>query len=98
MSDEIKVHVVKVNNWPCLYMRYTDPETGRRVARSTEQTDRKKALKAAGAWEDDLKAGRYQRTSNPTWAEFRDKFENEALDGKSQNTFNKATCVFNRVE
>ena len=79
-------------------MRYTDPETGRRVAKSSEETDREKAIKAAGKWEDDLRAGRYQRASNPTWAEFRQKFEDDVLAAKSQNTFNTATCVFNRIE
>lgn len=98
MTDEIKVHLVRVNNRPYWFMRYTDPETGRRVVKSSKETDRAKALKAAGKWEDDLRAGRYQRVSNPTWAEFRQKFEDEVLDGKSQHTFNTATCVFNRLE
>ena len=98
MTDEIKVHVVKVNNRPFWYMRYTDPETGRRVAKSSEETDRTKAIKAAGKWEDDLRAGRFQRVSNPTWAEFRSKFEDDVLAAKSQHTFNTATCVFNRVQ
>ena len=98
MNDEIKVHVVRVNNRPYWYMRYTDPETGRRVAKSSEETDKAKAMKAAGKWEDDLQAGRYQRVSNPTWAEFRTKFEDDVLDGKSQHTFNTATCVLNRVQ
>ena len=55
MSEEIKVHVVKVNNRPHYYLRYTDPETGKRVAKSSEETDRQKAVKAAGKWEDDLR-------------------------------------------
>lgn len=97
MESEIKVHVVKVNNRPYLYMRYTDPETGRKIAKSTGETDKDAALKAAGKWEEDMNAGRYRRVTNPTWLEFRDKFENEVLAGKSQHTFNTATCVFNRV-
>jgi hypothetical protein len=40
----------------------------------------------------------YQRVSNPTWKEFREKFEDKVLDGKSQHTFKTATCVFNRIE
>ena len=96
--DEIKVHLVKVNNRPCWYMRYTDPETGKRVAKATGETIRSKALKEAGKWEDDLRVGRYQRVSNPTWAEFRHRFEEEVLADKSQHTFNTATCVFNRVQ
>lgn len=98
MTDEIKVHVVKVNNRPFWYLRYTDPETGKRAAKSSEETDRTKAVKAAGKWEDDLRAGRYQRVSNPTWAEFRTKFEDDVLAGKSQHTFNTTTCVLNRVQ
>jgi integrase len=98
MREEIKVHVVKVNNRPHYFMRYTDPETGKRVAKSSGETDREKAVKAAGKWEDDLRAGRYQRVTNPTWAEFREKFEDEVLAAKSQHTFNTATCVFNRLE
>src|SRR5262245_4038377 len=98
MAHEIKVHVVKVNNRPYWYLRYPDPETGKRIAKSSEETDREKAVKAAGKWEDDLRAGRYQRVSNPTWAEFRTKFEDDVLAAKSEHTFNTATCAFNRFE
>jgi integrase len=98
MSDEIKVHIVRVNNRPFWYMRYTDPETNRRVAKSSGETDRQKALKAAGKWEKDLRDGVYQRVSNPYWKEFRQRFEDDVLSQKSQHTFNTATCVFNRLE
>lgn len=97
MTDEIKVHVLKFGHRQCWYMRYTDPETGRRVTRSTEETVKDSAIKAAGKWEDDLRQGRYQRISNPTWAEFRKRFEDEILDGKSQHTFNTTTAAFNRL-
>ena len=62
---DIKVHVVEYGR-KCLYMRYTDPITGKQKARSTgvprtrkPKADMTAAVKVAAKWEHDLREGRY---------------------------------------
>jgi hypothetical protein len=39
---------------PTYYMRYTDPTTGKKVTKSTGETEERKARKKAGEWESEL--------------------------------------------
>ena len=57
--NEIRVSVCSYGPDRPLAMRYTDPITGRRVARSTGTHNRDEANKVAGAWEKELREGTY---------------------------------------
>lgn len=97
MADEITVHVVDYGRSK-LYMRYTDPITGKHVARSTGATTQKEAEKAAGKWEDELRSGRFKPRSRMTWEEFRDRYETEVASGLALETQKKIAAVFNVFE
>ena len=49
--NDIKVYVVKFQDRDNYAMKYTDPETGQNVRRSTGTTKRKEADKVAAKWE-----------------------------------------------
>jgi hypothetical protein len=97
VEESIKVHVVDYGR-KSLYLRYTDPHTGKQIAKSAKTSNRKEATKAAGKWEDELRAGRYKPASKITWAEFRQRYEDEVLPAKAANTDLKVRGVFNVIE
>ena len=96
---DIRVYVVDFRR-KYLQMRYTDPITGKRVARSTgvPRSRRREAERVAAAWEHDLREGRYKTPSKVMWAEFRIRYEDEVLPGLARNTAGKASATFNAVE
>lgn len=98
MADsEIKVTVSNYGR-KYLYMRYKDPTTGKNVAKSTGKTTMKEAVKEAGKWEDELRTGRYKPLSKVTWAEFRQRYEDERLPALAVNTAIKVASLFNILE
>lgn len=97
MDETIKVHVVDRGR-KFLYLRYFDPMTGKPVERSSGCKSKKEAQKEAGKWEDELRDGRYKPRSRITWAEFRQRYEDEVLPGLKRTTDVKVSGVFEAVE
>lgn len=97
-SDQIKVYVTSNGGDRNLMMRYKDPHTGKFVSRSTGTPNRKEALKLAGAWQAELREGRYKPASKITWAEFRQRYEDEAVPSMKPKAASKVSGVFNAVE
>lgn len=98
MSEEIKVHVVKYPDRENLMLRYTDPHTGRHVAKSAKTANEKEAIGAAAVWQDDLRNGRYKAPSRVTWEEFRDKYETEVGCNLAPKTLLRIGTVFDGIE
>jgi len=98
MSDDIKVAVVKYPDRENYVMRYTDPITGKHVARSTKTHIMRDAERAAAKWEDELRTGRYKPKSRITWEEFRTKFEDQKGASLADGTADIQCAVFNHVE
>jgi hypothetical protein len=98
MTDEIKVHVCQYPDRANLVMRYVDPFSGKQVQRSTGTTKRKEADKAAGKWEAELNEGRYKKQSRTTWAEFRERYEDEVLPAFAEGTGENKGTVLNHIE
>jgi integrase len=96
--SEIKVTVVKYPDRKQLMLRYTDPVTGIHKAKSARTTSRREAERAAAKWEAELQEGRYQPTVRITWAEFRERYEDEKLASLSPNTAETASTTFNHLE
>lgn len=96
--DEIKVHVVKYPDRDNYVMRYLDPLTNKHVSRSTRTTRKSEADKAAGAWQSELREGRYKSLCRMTWAEFREKYEAEVLPGLADGTGECKATVMNHLE
>jgi len=98
MSEEIKVHVVKYPDRANLVLRYLDPLTGKQVQKSARTANRRAAERAAGAWQAELREGRYRKLSRMTWGEFREKYKTEVLPGLSEGTGDCKASVFNYIE
>src|SRR5690606_21167078 len=98
MVEEIKVHILKKPGRKILYMRYRDPMTGKDVTRSTGETARSRADRAAGQWEAELRAGLYKSPLKVTWEEFRERYETEKLASMSDNYSAVMHATFNHFE
>jgi integrase len=96
--EEIKVHVNDYGNGRNLVMLFVDLVSGKRVTKSTGTTDPGTAERAAGEWEKELRSGLYKSPSKITWAEFREKYENEKLSGLAPGTGEVARASFNHIE
>jgi len=98
MSDEIRVTVSSYGPGRNLVMRYTDPVTGQRVPKSAGTTNRKEALKLAGQWQADLRAGKYAPVSRIGWQDFRFKYESEKLASLARKTQGAGWTAMNHLE
>ncbi len=97
-DNQIKVLVVAYPDRKYLTMRYTDPMSGRRVAKTTGTTNRREAEKIAAKWEAELQERRYRPDSKISWEAFREKFETEVLPSQADKTGSMVGTVFNAVE
>ncbi len=101
---EIKVKVVEFGDRKHYQMQYVDPVTRKKKTRSTGvvktslKKDRTEAERVAAKWEAELREGRYCDPSKTTWAQFRERYEDEALTGLANQTDVKAQIVLNLVE
>ena len=83
MDEKITVHVVRYDDRKNLTMRYTDPVTGKLVARSTGTTSKKEGNRIAAKWEAELREGRYQKPiPQPTCKHCGEKFKAVRFDAK----------------
>lgn len=96
--QRIRVTVIPRKNSKYLYMRYRNTETGEEETRSTGETDRREAERAAAKWEAELEEARYIRPGRTLWVDFRLRYEAEVLQSLSANTDLKAQGVLNAVE
>ena len=94
---DVTVHVVDYGR-KYLYLRYTDPNTGKHVAKSSGKATQKEAVKAAAIWESELREGRFKPTSKVTWAEFRVQYEDEVLNSLADKTALKVGTIFDALE
>lgn len=79
-------------------LRYIDPMSGKQKSKSAGTADRSDAEKAAGKWEDQLREGRYRPGSKLAWSDFRQRYDDEALDGLADATARKVLGIFNSIE
>jgi integrase len=104
-----RVYVLRFRDCRNLVLRYQDPVTGK-YERSTTYTDpqtgemfttgenRKQAKKLAARWEADLNAGRAQGRYDTSWAEFRERYEDEVVPSLAESTAGKISSTLNAVE
>lgn len=96
--QEISVKVTKYADRENLVMYYRDPVTEKLVTRSAETSNPKLAAKAAGKWENQLREGRYQSSRGLTWAQFRERYEQEKGVTLSLHAQQTAAAAFNHLE
>jgi len=104
-----RVYVHRYKDCKNLVLRYTDPVTGK-IMRSTVYrdpetgtetptgNDRKHAKRLAILWERDLNEGRAGGRCATTWAEFRQRYEDEVVPSLAERTSGKVGTTFNAVE
>lgn len=78
--------------------QWTDPVTGRKKTRTTENASRKDALKVAGKLEAELNAGTFREPVNTLWKDFRKQYEESVYPGLAKRTRDKTTATFRAVE
>jgi hypothetical protein len=99
MTDEIKAYVINKGR-KNLYLRYTDPMTGKPVEKSAETSQHEAALEAAGKWQAELREGRYQKPNRMTWEVFTEYYLANVLPAlalSSQTTYEATLNVFERT-
>jgi integrase len=96
---EIKVHVTSYGSGRNLVMRYRHPRTGEVEARTTGTRNRKEALKLAGLWEEELRNGRYKPALKMTWADLRNRYEDEyVLTEMKESSARLVSSKFDAIE
>ncbi len=98
MTERIRVYVFRSNQREHLLMQFLDPLSGKKKTRTCGTANRREALKAAAVWESELQQGRWQSPSKVTWADFRERYENEVLPGLARTTGLKVGTVLDTVE
>lgn len=96
MQRPFHVNVNKCNG-RSLVLRWTDPETGQRHARSAGTTDRRKANRLAVRLEDELNAGTYQEPCRVTWQDFCLQYIQQELPRKKPRTQQAIMAAMNAV-
>lgn len=97
--SEIKVSLFRRERCKFIQMQYRDPETGRKVCKSSEKTDERGALRAAARWEKEVNEdGDLRRNGRLAWEKFRERYENEVLPGLAEATHKKSWGVLNVFE
>jgi len=79
-------------------LRFVNPATGRFEQRSTGTSNKKEAQRMAGELRSELAHGRYQRDSEISWEDYRERFDAEHLSGLARMTVKKFDTVLNLVE
>ena len=99
MNTEIQVKVSSYGpGRKYLMMRYRNPVTGERFARSTGTANKRQAERVAAKWEAELREGRYQPATKMTWQDFTWKYSDEVLSGLAPKTAGVAFTAFNSLE
>lgn len=96
--NEIRVSVSAYGPSRKLVMRYRDPVTGKRVAKSTGTKIRREAERIAARFEDEINQKRGLRPAKMTWDDFRERFENHKAATKSERTAEAYFTALNRFE
>ena len=96
--QEISVKVTKYADRKYYLMYYVDPITEKVTTKSTRKATRREAERVAGAWESEVRAGRYQTNTRISWEEFRERYETEKLSSLAEKTHEAGRTVMNHLE
>jgi len=96
--DEIPVKVNSYGPGRPLSLVYFDPTSGKKKAKSSGTTDWREAERLAGELEKSLAQGAPSVPSRLTWADFRQRYEQEKLASLARGTGNQAHGAFAHLE
>lgn len=80
------------------YLQWTDPETGRKITKSSKCTSRRDAERVAISIERDFERSSGVISSNLSWESFADRYEFEHLNSLAERSKMKAFSVLNTYE
>ncbi|MEO2030356.1 MAG: tyrosine-type recombinase/integrase [Fuerstiella sp.] len=95
---KIRVGVIKHSNRKNLYLRYTDPVTGKRHERNSGTTGRRAAERAAGEWQNELNTVGVAVGGELSWNDFREDFFEHYIDHRSKSYSDNVSATFNVIE
>jgi len=95
--EALKVWVVRPKGRQ-YQIRWVDPDTGKVRTKSTKTNRKREAERLAGKFEADLAAGKLTATTNITWLEFKERYENRFLVDQADNTCNLVYTVFSKLD
>jgi len=98
MADDFRVTVNSCGPDRPLFLRWTDPNTGRRLKRSSGTHDRREAERLAGILEKELREGKYAPPSQLLWEDFTWRYCDQVLPGLAKKTGRIVNTVFNQVD
>jgi integrase len=94
----VKVTISEWGDNRPLMLRWIDPETGRRRAKSSGTRNQGKAERAAALLQKDLDEGKYSTASKISWQDFTWRYSDEVLPGLAKKTRDQLGTIFNTVE
>ena len=104
MSERIKVNVVAFGDRRHYQMQWVDPATGRKKTKSTKvkntglRRERVAAERVAAKLEKELTEGTYRERGRMTWAQFRERYQQEVQPSRAAETNKKDDVAFDFVE
>ncbi|EAQ79709.1 tyrosine-type recombinase/integrase [Blastopirellula marina] len=96
--EDIKVLITQRDDRKFWQAYYVDPITGKQKFKSTGETSKREAERAAAKWEQDLREGRYKAPSKVTWEEFRERFETQHVASLANSTGRRYSTALNVFE
>ncbi|MCC6127431.1 MAG: site-specific integrase [Pirellulales bacterium] len=81
-----------------LMLRWTDPATGQRRAKSSGTSNKREAERRAAALEKELREGKHGLSDRISWQDFTWRYADEVLCGLAHKTRAQLGTVFNTVE
>lgn len=95
---DVSLSVYKPADRKFFYVQWRDPVTGKKKTRSTGKKTRREADRVAGEIALQLKEDRLSDSMRITWADFRQRYEDEVSDSQADNTAALDTTTFNAIE
>jgi hypothetical protein len=93
-----RVSKVAAKHRPYYRLEWLDPATGKRLSESTKTSDKEEAETKRRNREYELNHDMYERSPKTKWETFRQRYLNECLINRRENTQKKAASVFDRFE
>ena len=99
MSDSVKVTSTRFRKGSnAYYLRWSDPLTGKRMAKSAGTTSKREGERAAAVLEQELREGKYAPKSTTTWRDFTWRYTDQVLPSLAPKTRSHVGTVFNTIE
>lgn len=94
---KVRVYVIKRSGSPYYQLKWRDPNTRQDVRRSSGTKIKRDAERQAAKIEQRFADGTYNEPQYTTWSEFRQRYEQEHLEGLAEASYKKSIGTLNVV-